>query len=127
MADPTFWSRMGFDGGSALGIAGVDTRPYTLWTKDAAETAQKVLDDAAAIFPEFDGVTGMLVGTLVDSVTLSQLDPANPQLTFPQPQQFRVSHRGATLDFHFHEGLPLVRGEPPMIWKTAITCTPSSP
>ena len=57
MADPTFWSRMGFDGGSALGIAGVDTRPYTLWTKDAAETAQKVLDDAAAIFPEFDGVT----------------------------------------------------------------------
>lgn len=57
MADPTFWSRMGFDGGSALGIAGVDTRPYTLWTRDAAETAQKVLDDAAAIFPEFDGVT----------------------------------------------------------------------
>jgi hypothetical protein len=70
--------------------------------------------------PEFDGVTGMLVGTLVDSVTLSQLDPANPQLKFPQPQQFRVSHRGATLDFHFHEGLPLLRGEPPMIWKTAI-------
>ena len=26
MADPTFWSRMGFDGGSALGIAGVHDR-----------------------------------------------------------------------------------------------------
>lgn len=56
----------------------------------------------------------------VDAVELSQLDPANPQLEYPQPQKFRVSHRGATLDFHFHEGLPLRQGEPPFIWKTAI-------
>jgi hypothetical protein len=70
--------------------------------------------------PEFNGAGMTLEPTHEDKVDLSQLDPANPQLTFPRPQQFRVSHRGATLDFHFHEGLPLTQGEPPMIWKTAI-------
>ncbi|WP_158241876.1 hypothetical protein [Tabrizicola sp. TH137] len=56
-ADSTLWERMGFNGASALGITGVDTRPYTRLSEGANGMAQKVLDDAAAIFPEFDGLT----------------------------------------------------------------------
>lgn len=59
MADSTFWNRMGFDGASAIGLGGVDTRPYTVLSKGASAMAQKVLDDAAAIFPEFDGVSNV--------------------------------------------------------------------
>lgn len=55
--DLTMWERMGFNGASAIGIAGVDTRPYTRLSDGDTGMAQKVLDDAAAIFPEFDGIT----------------------------------------------------------------------
>lgn len=55
----TFWSGMRFDGGSAIGAAGVDTRPYARLSEGTSSMAQKVLDDAAALFPEFDGVSNV--------------------------------------------------------------------
>ncbi|MEZ5753394.1 MAG: hypothetical protein R3D90_01075 [Paracoccaceae bacterium] len=57
--DLTMWERMGFNGASAIGIAGVDTRPYTRLSEGDSGMAQAVLDDAAAIFPVFDGVTNL--------------------------------------------------------------------
>ncbi len=59
--DPTWWGAMGIDGGSATGFAGVETRPYTILSRGSSYMAQKVLDDAAQIFPEFDGVTNKAV------------------------------------------------------------------
>lgn len=56
MAVDGYWQSMGLDGGSAQGYAGVETRPYTRLSEGGASMAQKVLDDAALIFPEFDGV-----------------------------------------------------------------------
>lgn len=53
----TFWTRMAYDGASAIGKAGVDPRPYARLSEGSTVMAQKVLDDAASIFPEFDGVT----------------------------------------------------------------------
>lgn len=55
----TMWERMGFNGASAIGIAGIDTRPYTRLSEGDSGMAQAVLDDAAAIFPVFDGVTNL--------------------------------------------------------------------
>jgi hypothetical protein len=70
--------------------------------------------------PEIDGAAFTLVDSTVDTTTLAQLDPDNPNITFPAPRQYRVSKNGVNVDLHFHEGLPLRQGSPPFIWKTAI-------
>ena len=61
MSDQTFWSRIGLDGTSAKGLAGIETRPYTILSKGTSAMAQKVLEDAAKIFPEYDGVNNLML------------------------------------------------------------------
>lgn len=56
---PDFWQNMGFDGASAQGMAGVNRQPYTILSQGTTVMAQKVLDDAAALFPEYDGETNI--------------------------------------------------------------------
>lgn len=73
--------------------------------------------------PEFDyDGTGMILSqtTLKESTDLYQLDPANGESPFPAPRQYTVSDRGARIALHFIEGVPLLEGSPPFIWKTFI-------
>lgn len=70
--------------------------------------------------PEFDGSIPSLTHTTVDTTRLYQLNPGNPALSFPQPRKYRVTKRNAFLDVHHHDGLPLIQGAPPFIWKTFI-------
>jgi hypothetical protein len=76
----------------------------------------------AAPQPEFEEtINGLVVAsTTVDQGALYQLDPGNPQATFPQPRKYTVLHPNAKVDLHFHEGVPLLEGSPPFIWKTFI-------
>jgi hypothetical protein len=70
--------------------------------------------------PELDGGTMTLASATVDTVGLYQLDPDNANLSFPPARQYRVTDRGAHVDLHFQEGLPLMEGFPPFIFKTFI-------
>jgi hypothetical protein len=73
--------------------------------------------------PEFDyDGTGMIISqtTLKESIDLYQLDPANGGSPFPAPRQYTVSKGGALIALHFIEGVPLLEGSPPFIWKTFI-------
>lgn len=70
--------------------------------------------------PELDLYQMTLTDTTVDTTTLVQLDPANPTQPTSAQQKFRVSKNGASLDFQFLEGLPLMQGSPPMIFKTLL-------
>ena len=70
--------------------------------------------------PELDAGAMTLTNVTVDTTVLFELDPDNPNQPFPQPRQYRVSDRGAHVDLHYLEGLPLIEGSPPFIWKTFI-------
>lgn len=97
---PDFWNSMAFDGASAAGLTGIDSRPYTLLSQGTTVMAQKVLDDAAAIFPEYDGVTNM---------------PPRlpPDFADPGPESFAMWHTAAQIAY-------LKAQEPDWQTKTAV-------
>jgi hypothetical protein len=70
--------------------------------------------------PQFDAFTGLIGSTRSDSISLIELSPYNP--ADPQPpfttRRYSVEKKGASLNFHFFEGLPLYQGEIPWILKT---------
>lgn len=73
--------------------------------------------------PEFDyDGTGLIISvkTRTESTALYQLDPENGSHPFPSPRKYTVRDRGAEISLHFIEGLPLIEGGPPFIWKTFI-------
>lgn len=104
------------------------TFPYSLTSTRA--TAPRASDPRyeltctyATPQPEFDyDGTGMIISqtTLKETTALYQLDPSNGTSPFPAPRRYTVSKRGAAVQLHFIEGLPLIEGSPPFIWKTFI-------
>ena len=115
---------------------GADQRAFTLsldfpYSHAATRTAAPLASDPdytlacsyATPQPEldFDG-TYLFVSrkTTSESTALYQLDPANGSGPFPPPRQYTIRHRGAEVSLHFIEGLPLIQGDPPFIWKTFI-------
>jgi hypothetical protein len=81
-----FWQNMGFDGASAPGMTGIDRQPYTLLSQGTTVMAQKVLDDAAALFPEYDGITNV--------------PPRLPDdFSDPSPQSFGLWHTAAQVAY----------------------------
>lgn len=73
--------------------------------------------------PEFDyDDSGMILTqtTRQETTALYQLDPKNGTSPFPAPRQYTVSDSGAQVNLHFLEGVPLLEGSPPFIWKTYI-------
>lgn len=56
----------------------------------------------------------------LDEATLVQMDPGNPAKLYPEARDYRVATNGVEVHLHFREGLPLYRGEPPMIFKTYL-------
>jgi hypothetical protein len=99
--------------------------PYTVNTARTAAPQPSDPDyelrcTRATAEPELDGGTMTLASATVDTVGLYQLDPDNANLSFPPARQYRVTDRGAHVDLHFQEGLPLMEGFPPFIFKTFI-------
>ncbi|MFN0126312.1 MAG: hypothetical protein ACKV19_06465 [Verrucomicrobiales bacterium] len=73
--------------------------------------------------PEFDyDGTGLIISRNItaESTALYQLDPNNGTSPFPAPRRYTVRDGGAEISLHFQEGLPLLEGSPPWIWKTFI-------
>jgi hypothetical protein len=68
--------------------------------------------------PELDLFEMRMINGTEDSVLLYQLDtdtvPGWPE------RNYRVNKNGAEVNLHFIEGLPLLQGSPPFIWKTLI-------
>jgi hypothetical protein len=79
-------------------------------------TAQPELD--------FGNLSSLSLGsTHVDSANLAELDPTNdpsaPGHMWPI-RQYRVSNAGVQVELHYLEGLPLLQGSPPWIFKTLL-------
>jgi hypothetical protein len=66
-----------------------------------------------------------MVESIEDKVILYQLD-TEPTPWWPE-KNYRVTKNGAQVQLHFIEGLPLLQGSPPFIWKTMILKTWLSP
>jgi len=79
--------------------------------------------DYARPQPEIDhDGTGLVITrtTTTESTALYQLNPDNPNAPFPIPRKYTVNDRGIEVNLHFLEGVPLLEGSPPFIWKTFI-------
>lgn len=115
---------------------GADQRNFTLtlefpYPHSASRTQAPLASDPryelratyASPQPEFDyDGAGLIISrnTTTESTALYELDPNNGTSPFPAPRQYTVRDGGATISLHFQEGLPLLEGSPPWIWKTFI-------
>lgn len=73
----------------------------------------------ATAVKELNFGTTSLSDTTMDSTVMYQLDPANasaPWLT----RDYVVAKNGVRVSLHYLEGLPLIEGNSPFIWKTFI-------
>ncbi len=67
---------------------------------------------------ELDLYKMTLVESIEDKVLLYQLDTG--PTAWWRERKYRVSKNGAQVQLHFVEGLPLLQGSPPFVWKTLV-------
>jgi hypothetical protein len=73
--------------------------------------------------PKLDPYTKVITSTSSDTTSLVQLAPLDDPSSVSFTNSFTVVDRGARITLGFVEGLPLVQGSPPFIFKTLILNT----